>query len=75
LGFRARGDRIADRDEGPDGWGWDCATVRLESMDELSSMSSIVDVLAEDSEPEDTEFSSRGMDSPSCQLDSMRFTD
>jgi hypothetical protein len=75
LGFRARGDRIADREEGPDGRGWDCATVRLESMVELSSMSSVVDVLAKDSEPGGIEFFSRGMNSPSCKRDSMCFTD
>lgn len=71
--FRGRGDRIADRKEGPDGWGWDCVTVRLESMDELGSRSSVVDVFARDSESGDIELFSRGMNSPFCQLDSMRF--
>jgi hypothetical protein len=42
-------------------------------MDELGSRSSVVDVFARDSESGDIELFSRGMNSPFCQLDSMRF--
>jgi hypothetical protein len=75
FGFLARADRIADRKEGSDGWGWDCETVGLESVNELSSKSPVVDVFAKDSELGGREFFSRGMSPPSCQPDSVRCID